>query len=188
MMFAMWVFAQASVALPVRTASCGALMRAAQAAGMWGATGYRPGDVIIYDFPGGAATDHCSIVETVTDSTMTAIERNTAVGNDSDGGEVMRRIRSLQQVVGTVRPKCGEETEKDDVVRCEDLEDVPTAFRPNIGKLMDAGIIRGDDSDPAGNCDVIDMSHDQVRTLVFCCRSGVFDAELRSAGLEPTVK
>ena len=182
-MFVMWVFAQAGVALPARTASCGALMRAAQSAGMWVSSGYRPGDVVIYDFPGGAATDHCGIMETATDSAVTAIEGNTAVGNDSDGGEVMRRTRAIRQVVGAVRPVFDEETEEDDVVRYKLLEDVPPAFRPTIGKLMDAGIIQGDGGDPA----VIDLSHDQVRTLVFGYRGGAFDAKLRAEGLEPAV-
>lgn len=183
-MFVMWVFDQAKVALPVRTASCGALMRAAQATGMWVTSGYQPGDVVIYDFPGGAATDHCGIVESATSSAVTAIEGNTAVGNDSDGEKVMRRSRAIRQVVGAVRPVFDEETEVDDVVRYKTLEDVPPAFRPTIRKLMDAGIIRGDGGDPT----VIDLSHDQVRTLVFGYRGGAFDAKLRAEGLEPAIQ
>lgn len=183
MMFVMWVFAYAGVALPARTASCGAFMRAAQAAGMWVTSGYRPGDVVIYDFPGGAATDHCGIVETATDATVVAIEGNTALGNDSDGGKVMRRTRTTQQVVGAVRPVFEEEQE-DDMVRYKYLEDIPEAFRPTIGTLMVAGIIQGDGGDPA----VIDLSHDQVRMLVFGYRGGAFDTKLRAEGLEPAVK
>ena len=38
MVFVQWVFAQAGVSLPLRTASCGALMRAAQAAGSTGSS------------------------------------------------------------------------------------------------------------------------------------------------------
>ena len=66
MMFLQWLFHQTDAAalLPVKTASCGTMMRAAQAAGLWVTGGYRPGDLVIYDFPGGAATDHCGIVET----------------------------------------------------------------------------------------------------------------------------
>ena len=61
MAFVQWVFAQAGVKLPVKTASCGALMNAAKKAGQWVTKDYRPGDVVIYDFPGGAATDHTGI-------------------------------------------------------------------------------------------------------------------------------
>ena len=81
MVFVQWVFDRASVKLPTRTASCGALMRAAQAAGCWVTKGYRPGDVVIYDFPGGAATDHCGIVEAVDDSRVSAIEGNTSAAS-----------------------------------------------------------------------------------------------------------
>lgn len=184
MMFAMWCFAQAGVSLPARTASCGALMRAAKAAGMWVTSNYKPGDVVIYDFPGGAVTDHCGIVESATAAAVTAIEGNTAVGNDSDGGAVMRRTRPLSQVVGAVRPVFEEETEEDDVVRYQYLKDIPDKHRPVIEALMKAEIVQGDGGDPA----VIDLSHDQVRTLVFGYRGGAFDAKLRAMGLEPAVK
>ena len=72
-------------------------------------------------------------------------------------------------------------------VRYQYLKDVPETFRPTVALLMDAGVIRGDGSDPEGNGDVIDLSHDQVRTLVFCYRGGAFDAALRAAGKEPAV-
>lgn len=190
MIFLQWLFHQAGAAalLPVKTASCGALMRAAQAAGLWVTGSYRPGDLVIYDFPGGAVTDHCGIVEAAEAETLTAIEGNTAVGNDSNGGAVMRRSRSLRLVAGAVRPRYEAEEEEETVVRYAHLSDIPAKFRPVIEALMNAGIIQGDGSDPAGNGDVIDLSHDQVRLLVFAYRGGAFDARLRAAGLEPAVK
>ena len=189
MMFLQWLFHQAGAAdlLPVKTASCGALMRAAQSAGLWVTSGYKAGDVVIYDFPGGAATDHCGIVEAAEAETLTAIEGNTAVGNDSNGGAVMRRSRSLRLVVGAVRPRY-EEEEEETVVRYTHLSDIPDKFRPVIEALMNADIIQGDGSDPAGNGDVIDLSHDQVRLLVFAYRGGAFDARLKAAGLKPAVE
>ena len=188
MMFLQWLFHQADAAalLPVKTASCGTMMRAAQAAGLWVTGGYRPGDLVIYDFPGGAATDHCGIVETAEAETLTAIEGNTAEGNDANGGMVMRRSRSLRLVAGAVRPRY-EEEEEETVVRYAHLSDIPAKFRSVIEALMNAGVIQGDGSDPAGNGDVIDLSHDQVRLLVFAYRGGAFDARLRAAGLEPAV-
>ena len=68
------------------------------------------------------------------------------------------------------------------------LKDVPEKFRPIIEKLMTAGIIQGDGSDPAGNGDVIDLTHEQVRTLVFVYRGGGFDSKLRATGLIPAVQ
>lgn len=189
MMFLQWLFHQAGAEalLPAKTASCGALMRAAQKAGLWVSSGYRAGDLVIYDFSGGAATDHCGIVETVEAETLTAIEGNTAVGNDSNGGMVMRRSRSLRLVVGAVRPRY-EEEEEETVVRYTHLSDIPAKFQPVIEALMNADIIQGDGSDPNGNGDVIDLSHDQVRTLVFAYRGGAFDARLKAAGLKPAVE
>ena len=74
MAFVQWVFAQAGVALPLKTASCGALMNAAKKSGQWVTKDYRPGDVVIYDFPSGAATDHTGIIEKVTLTGVMAIE------------------------------------------------------------------------------------------------------------------
>lgn len=78
--------------------------------------------------------------------------------------------------------------EEDNVVRYTYLKDIPEKFRPTIEKLMDAGIIQGDGSDPTGNGDVIDLSHDQVRTLVFDYRGGAFDRKLMAVGLEPAIQ
>lgn len=112
-MFVMWIFNYAKVALPTRTASCTTLMNAAKAAGMWVTSGYNPGDIVIYDWGGDRVPDHCGIVESVSVNMVTAIEGNTAVGNDSDGGEVMRRNRSVTQIIGAVRPVYEEETTMD---------------------------------------------------------------------------
>ena len=62
--------------------------------------GARPGDIVVYDWDGGVP-DHVGIVERVLPGgRVAAVEGNTAVGNDSDGGEVMRRTRSLASVSG----------------------------------------------------------------------------------------
>ncbi len=77
-----------------------------------------------------------------------------------------------------------------EVKRYQKLSDIPNeyGFRDIVEKLMDAKIINGDGSDPAGNDDVIDLSHDQVRMLVFLYRGGAFDRKLQAEGLEPAVK
>lgn len=188
MVFVQWAFAQAGLSLPLRTASCGALMRAAQEAGCWVTGNYKPGDVVIYDFPGGAATDHCGIVESATASVIVAIEGNTGSTSDADGGQVQRRDRPNKYIKGAVRSPFDAETEEDDdMVYYAKLADVPDKFRPTIDKLMTAGIIQGDGSDATGNRDVINLSHDTVRTLVFVYRGGGFDRQLQAAGLTPAV-
>lgn len=104
-MFAMWCCNQAGVDLPVRTASCSVLRAAAKSAGMWVTGDYRPGDIVIYDWGGDGVPDHCGIVETAGGASVVAIEGNTAVGDNSDGGEVMRRTRTVSQIIGAVRPQ-----------------------------------------------------------------------------------
>jgi hypothetical protein len=72
-----------------------------RATGQWiGPAQPQPGDIAIYNWDGGAP-DHIGIVEEyLGGGKFNAIEGNTAVGNDSNGGEVMRRLRYLSQVDG----------------------------------------------------------------------------------------
>ena len=165
MVFVQWVFDQAGVKLPVRTASCGALMRSAQSAGQWVTGDYRPGDVVIYDDPGGAATDHCGIVESVDGSYISAIEGNTSSTSDADGGAVERRARKFSQIVGAVRPSYDKEVEE---MRYNTVEECPDWARETVQKLIDKGYL-------GGNGQSLDLSHDMVRVLVIQDRAGNFD-------------
>ena len=114
MAFVQWVFHQAGVPLPLKTASCGALMNAAKKSGQWVTKDCRPGDVVIYDFPGGAATDHTGIIEKVTLTGVVAIEGNTSqAGSQSNGGMVCRKTRPYSQIVGVVRPNYQKEDDMD---------------------------------------------------------------------------
>jgi len=74
-------------------------------------------------------------------------------------------------------------------VRYTRLNDIPNenGFREVINTLMDAKIINGDGSDETGNNDIIDLSSDQVRSLIFEYRGGAFDRKLMSIGLPPAV-
>lgn len=56
-----------------------------------------PGDLAIFDWDGGLP-DHVGLVVHANGSGLLTVEGNTAVGNDSDGGEVMRRERRRAQV------------------------------------------------------------------------------------------
>ena len=165
MVFAQWVFDQAKVKLPIRTASCGALMRAAQSAGCWVTGDYRPGDVVIYDFPGGAATDHCGIVEAVDGTYISAIEGNTSSSNDADGGAVERRARKFAQIVGAVRPTYDKEVEE---VRYNTVAECPSWAQETIQKLVNKEYLNG-------TGEGLDLSADMVRMLVILDRAGNFD-------------
>ena len=162
--FAAWVFDQAKVKLPIRTASCGALMRSAQSAGCWVTGDYRPGDVVIYDFPGGAKTDHCGIVESVDGTYISAIEGNTSSASDADGGAVERRARKFSQIVGAVRPTYDKEVEE---VRYNTVDECPSWARETIQKLVNRECLNG-------TGEGLDLSADMVRLLVILDRAGAF--------------
>ena len=85
--FVQWCCARAGVKLPVKTASCTALMTAARKAGMWVTSGY---GIVELALPSGK---------------YATIEGNTSVSNDSNGGQVMRRTRAAAAILGAVRPK-----------------------------------------------------------------------------------
>jgi len=57
----------------------------------------RSGDIAIFDWDGGLP-DHVGLVVRPHAAHVETVEGNTAVGNDSDGGEVMRRTRPLAHV------------------------------------------------------------------------------------------
>lgn len=102
--FVWWCFHQADAdgLLPKKTASCWELMNEAKKAGLWVTSNFRPGDVLIYQF---GASYHTGICESVAGNTITAIEGNTGINNNANGGMVMRRKRSVAFVKGAVRPK-----------------------------------------------------------------------------------
>ena len=63
-----------------------------------GADNVIPGDLVCYDWQWNDEFDHVGIFERWAEgsgSTFTAIEGNTSISNDSNGGEVMRRTRRV---------------------------------------------------------------------------------------------
>ena len=80
-----------------------------------------------------------------------------------------------------------EEEDEDDVVRYQHLNEIPNGshFQDIVRDLMDAGVILGDGSDPDGNDDIIDLSHDMVRMFVFEYRAGLYDEAIERAGKDP---
>lgn len=64
----------------------------------------KPGDYVCYDWNGDGTADHIGIFEKkLTSVSFSAIEGNTGVGNNSNGGEVMRRERYTSNVLAFVR-------------------------------------------------------------------------------------
>ena len=141
--FVWWVCREARVALPVKTASCTVLMNAAKTADMWVTGAYRPGDLCIYDWNGDGRAEHIGIVESASAQTVIAIEGNTAAGNDSNGGQVMRRVRRRSAILGAVRPKYEEEETMDISKLSEkDLLLLATRMQEVLARQEQTGAIR----------------------------------------------
>ena len=65
----------------------------------------QPGDIVLYDWNKDGRYDHTGIfVRKIDASHFEAIEGNTAIGNDSNGGQVMTRTRLFSSAI-FVHPK-----------------------------------------------------------------------------------
>lgn len=66
----------------------------------------RKGDLVIFDWQGDGHADHIGfILSKNSDGSYNTIEGNTAIGNDSNGGEVMQRKRAQSSILALIRPK-----------------------------------------------------------------------------------
>ena len=98
MMFVWRVFHEAGFNLH-KTASCTTLTNRHKQAGQWVTSGYKPGNMVMFDFSGRRSKpEHVGIVESISadGKTLTTIEGNT--------GAVMRRTRNVSLVTGACRP------------------------------------------------------------------------------------
>ena len=106
--FVWWVFkhsgAEALFYGGKKTAYCPTLMNFYKKQGQFITSNYKPGDIVFFDFNSNKAADHVGIVEKVSGSTVYTVEGNTGAGNDSNGGQVMRRERSTKYILGAGRP------------------------------------------------------------------------------------
>ena len=185
MSFVQWCFAQAGGQLPARTASCGELMRAAQAAGCWVKRDFQPGDVVIYDFSGKQkTTQHCGIVEMeLPDYGVQAIEGNTSnSGSQDNGGAVLRKNRPYKYIIGAVRPQFDPEEKEDKMSKDEfkrmflemrkDLQDNDSGSYSKEARewAVKTGLIQGGSPLPDGSPNHMWedlLTREQMATLLF---------------------
>lgn len=169
MAFVQWCAMTAGAELPFKTASCGALLR-------WYRTHQpecvvtepRAGDIVIFDFPGGAATDHTGIFEAANGDTVTTIDGNTGTADEANGGAVMRRTRGRDTVAAYIRPR---EWEGGDKKRYQTIGELKT-FAPwaeeTVRKLVERGALNGNGSG-------LDLSEDMLRAFVVNDRMGLYE-------------
>ena len=143
MAFVQWCYAEAGMRLPYKTASCGVLLNwYKQHHPECVVTHPEPGDIVIYDFPGGGPTDHTGIIESAAIGKITAIEGNTtsgSSGSQSNGGGVYRRTRSTSCVRAYIRPITAMqiETEDDDMTQDKFNQMFKTAMEAYHKELRD---------------------------------------------------
>ena len=117
--FVWWVFKHAGAAALFyggkKTAYCPTLMQYYKDKGQIVKKDFKPGDIIFFDFNGNGQPDHVGIVERVVGNSVYTIEGNTAVVNDTNGGQVMRRTRSGKTILCAARPKYDVEKENCEV-------------------------------------------------------------------------
>ena len=109
MAFVWWVFREAGFNLK-KTASCSVLAGAYKTAGQWVTEDYRKGDIVMFDFSGKKSkTEHVGIVVDIgaDGESVITVEGNTSVASNANGGEVMRRERSVKYITGACRPNYG---------------------------------------------------------------------------------
>lgn len=101
----------------------------------------RYGDIVLFDWNGDGVADHIGFIESKnSDGSYTTIEGNTSYGNDSNGGEVMRRTRYQSQICMIIRPKYSEDDEMTD------------ADWKRVGELIDEKLeaaLKGYDTEPS---------------------------------------
>jgi hypothetical protein len=103
--FVSWVYATAGYMLPKigwmkGYAGCQYAYEYFKKVG-WITSSPSPGDIVLYDFNGDGRYDHTGIfcMWNKQVGKFTAIEGNTSVGNNTNGGMVMKRIRSDKRAV-----------------------------------------------------------------------------------------
>lgn len=181
MEFVQWCYHAAGAPLPYKTASCGALLD-------W----YRvhdpdcvtrepvPGSIVIFDFPNTRyATDHTGLYVSRTADTLTTIDGNTSGTNQSNGGWVQQKTRSLGYANPTyITPRAlwepaAEPAEKEDeenVERYQTLDEIRAAAdyaAATVEKLLQKDILRGTETG-------LNLNDDMLRLLVINDRAGLY--------------
>lgn len=181
MIFVQWCYAQAWLSLPYKTASCGVLLN-------WYKMHARacvtdkpvPGCIVIFDFPGGAATDHTGLFVNRTDTEITTIDGNTSGTNQANGGWVQQKTRRLSYAKPTfIVPEAltrenhmaeagkKEETMERRYNTVDEIREAAPWAAATVENLMRKGVLQGGGTG-------LDLSRDMLRLLVLCERAGAF--------------
>ena len=176
MAFVQWIYDQAGIPLPLRTASCGGLLR-------WYKRNQPEcitdnpvrGCVVIFDFPGNSDTDHTGLFVKLENGKITTIDGNTSSNSDASGGCVQQRTRTIDYAKPTyiVPRELEEAVERFNTIR-EISDNCPWATE-TVAKLISKDCIRGNgQKDSQGRPADMDLSRDMLRLLVINDRAGLY--------------
>ena len=135
-----------------KIAGCTTLMSHAIAKKQFFTSGFRRGDLALFNWNGGTGVaHHIGIITQVQGGRVITIEGNTAIGNDSNGSEVMRREREPGSIIGVYRPEYKEEASMDTnniKAAVTELSGTGGSHSPwaeeAVQTLVNAGVFRGD--------------------------------------------
>ncbi len=136
--FVCWVFYMAGcLGLLRKTGGCTTLMNWFKAKGrLVPAKEARPSDVVFYQFDEDPYTDHVGIVEKRTSTGIVAIEGNTSVTSDDNGGAVMRRNRRWNVIMAVARPDYESVKEMDEMSEKEIKALVDAAVEEKVNEAV----------------------------------------------------
>lgn len=105
----------------------------------------QPGDLVCFQFDSDAGADHVGLCESWDGEYVTTIDGNTGVGNEANGGAVMRRRRHKKYILAVIRPKY-EENEEEEM----DISKLSKADLLKLAKLLCAALAEEDPSEWSG--------------------------------------
>jgi len=83
----------------------------------------RYGDIVLYDRGKDGVADHIGLIESRNaEGSYNAIEGNTSLSSNSNGGEVMRRVRYQSSILAIIRPQYEQEAAEQTPVAAETTE------------------------------------------------------------------
>lgn len=152
----------------LKSASCTEIMNWAKGHNQFHTSDFQRGDLALFDFDGDKRkSEHIGIIEQVNKDTVITIEGNTSMGNDSDGGEVMRRTRAKSLIIGAYSPAYKEDDEEM-VKRYDAVAEIPAWGKPTIEKLIAKKFLKGRDNGK------LDLTEDMLRIFVVNDAAGLY--------------
>lgn len=142
----------------------------------------KPGDIVLFSWSAKKRADHVGILESMKNGVLTTIEGNTAVGNEGNGGMVMRRTRQKSVVLAVVRPAYESVEKKEEVDMTKD--EVKALVASEVATAVEAALngAKGKVYNTVGDCPAW-----SVRAVQWAVDSGYIKGDERGRlGLDDT--